>query len=122
MSANQQYGYGVRSAGRFVRFDLSDGEGLATMKELRGEWRHAYFPGVSTGAEWLIYGACPADQHDHGTSDYEIFIVRLKNWREAGDPVRLTFNSRTDRWPKLFVADAVLATLKAEADAAPSAK
>jgi hypothetical protein len=104
VSPDQQYGYGVHSDGRFVRFSLSDGEGLATVKERWGAWSHMYFPGVSADANWLTYGACPPDQHDHSTSDYEIFVVPLNDWQEAGDPVRLTFNSRTDRWPKLYIA------------------
>ncbi len=105
VSPDQQYGYGVHSDGRFVRFNLSDGGDLATVKERWGEWSHTYFPHVSRDGKWLLYGACPPDQHDHDTSDYEIFVVGLKDWQEDGDPVRLTFNSRTDRWPSLYLSD-----------------
>ena len=100
----QRHGYGVETAGRFVRFNLGDGGGLLPFNERHGDWSHTYFPWVSSDGNWLIYGACPPDQHDQNTSDYEIFIVRLKDWATVGDPVRLTFNTRTDRWPTIFVA------------------
>ncbi len=106
VAPDQRYGYGVHDSGRFVRFNLSDGGDLVFFKDRTGEWSHTYFPRVSGDGEWLIYGACPPDQHDHDTSDYEIFLVPLKNWSTPDEPVRLTFNSRTDRWADIFVAPA----------------
>ncbi len=106
VTADQRYGYGVHESGRFVRFDLADGEDIVTFKERTGAWSHTYFPRVSRDGEWLIYGACPPDQHDHDTSDYEVLLVPLKDWTTPDEPVRLTFNTRTDRWPDIFVAPA----------------
>lgn len=63
---------------------------------------YTYFPTVSADGNWLLYGASPS-QHDHSTSDYEIYLQRLANWRAAGTPVRLTFNSATDRWGFLWL-------------------
>lgn len=63
---------------------------------------YTYFPTVTADGNWLLYGASPS-QHDHSTSDYEVYIQRLSNWRASGDPVRLTFNSATDRWPFLWL-------------------
>jgi len=99
-----RYGYGVFRAGRLVRFNLSDGGDMQTMLELKGPWDHTYFPRVPAGANWLIYGACPPDQHNQDVSDYELFLVPLIDWKASGRPVRLTFNSRTDRWPDLWLA------------------
>jgi hypothetical protein len=106
VAADQRYAYGVHDSGRFVRFNMADGQDMVPFKERTGAWSHTYFPRVSADGEWLIYGACPPDQHDHATSDYEIFLVPLRNWSTPDEPVRLTFNTRTDRWPDIFVAPA----------------
>ncbi len=106
VAPDQRYAYGVHDSGRFVRFNLSDGEHLVFFEERTGEWSHTYFPRVSANCDWLIYGACPPDQHDHDTSDYEIFLVPLKNWSTPDEPVRLTFNTGTDRWADIYVAPA----------------
>jgi len=68
-------------------------------------YNYTYFPTVSSDRQWLLYGASPG-QHDHRTSDYEVYIQRLENWRAVGKPVRLTFNTGTDRWPFLWVGNA----------------
>lgn len=106
VAADQRHGYGVKTAGQFIRFNLSDGEDPLLFNVRKGPWSHTYFPHVSRDGNWLVYGSCPPDQHNQNTSDYEIFVVALKNWVTPGEPVRLTFNSRTDRWPAIFVARA----------------
>ncbi|MGI5817120.1 MAG: CIA30 family protein [Armatimonadota bacterium] len=63
---------------------------------------YTYFPTVSADRRWLMYAASPG-QHDHSTSDYEIYLQQLDNWQPSGAPVRLTFNSATDRWPDLWL-------------------
>jgi|LSQX01.3.fsa_nt_gb hypothetical protein len=65
-------------------------------------FNYTYFPTVTRDNKWLMYGASPS-QHDHTTSDYEVYLHRLDNWKPAGEPVRLTFNSGTDRWPFLWL-------------------
>lgn len=42
-------------------------------------------------------------EHDHNTSDYEIFIQELKNWQPVGNPRRITQDPKTDRWGTLWV-------------------
>ncbi len=106
VAPDQHYGYGVQTAGKFIRFNLSDGGDPLVFNERSGPWSHTYFPRVSTDGHWLIYGACPPGQHDHNTSDYEIFVVPLRDWTTPDEPVRLTFDKRTDRWPAIFVAPA----------------
>lgn len=63
---------------------------------------YTYFPTVSDDERWLAYGASP-NQHDHNSSDYEIFLQELKDWQPVGTPVRLSWHPRTDRWPYLYV-------------------
>lgn len=101
VSPDQRYGYGVKSAGTFIRFNLADGGNPLEFNVREGAWSHTYFPRVSADGNWLVYGACPPNQHDHDTSDYELFIVRLADWHTQGEPVRLTFNEATDRWPDI---------------------
>lgn len=64
---------------------------------------YTYFPTVSADGKWLAYGASP-DEHSHDSSDYEIFVVPLDNGQAVGDPVRLSWHGKTDRWPDLWVA------------------
>ncbi len=65
-------------------------------------FNYTYFPTVSADLRWLLYGASPG-QHDHSTSDYEVYIQELADWQPVGKPVRLTFNTGTDRWPNLWL-------------------
>jgi len=104
VAADQRFGYGVKTAGQFIRFNTSDGGDSLVFNKREGEWSHTYFPCVSRDGKWLVYGACPPNQHDHDTSDYEIFIVRLDNWSTVGEPIRLTFDKSTDRMPTVYVA------------------
>lgn len=105
VAADQRYGYGVFSHdGHFVRFNLSDGGDMRDITRLSGPWSHVAFPRVPAKASWLVYGACPLDQHDTSLSNYEIFIVPLVEWQASGQPVRLTFNDRTDRMPDLWLS------------------
>lgn len=106
ISPDQKFGYGVKTPGQFIRFDLSDGGHPVIFNKRTGPWSHTYFPCVSRDARWLVFGACPPNQHNHDTSDYEIFLTRLVNWTTPEPAVRLTFNSRTDRWPTIYVAPA----------------
>ncbi len=63
---------------------------------------YTYFPTVTDDMRYLMFGASPS-QHSHDTSDYEIYIQPLTNLRADGAPVRLSFNTGTDRWPYLWV-------------------
>jgi Tol biopolymer transport system component len=67
---------------------------------LQGTYRHVYFPSVSDDGRWLLFAACPANQHDHSSAHYQIFIAPL----EGGVPIRLSRNDFTERWPRLSTA------------------
>lgn len=57
---------------------------------------HEYFPTVTRDGQWLLWGACPPGQHEHVSSNYQLFARRLPD----GKPVRLTFDEFDNRWPK----------------------
>lgn len=65
-------------------------------------YNYTYFPTVTPDRRWVAYGASPS-QHDHNTSDYEVYLQELRDWQPEGEPVRLTWHPRTDRWPYLWV-------------------
>jgi fibronectin type 3 domain-containing protein len=65
-------------------------------------WNYTYCPRLSRDSRWLTYGASP-NQHDHNTSDYEIFIQELKDWQPVGKPIRISQDQKTDRWADIFI-------------------
>ncbi|MBD3180683.1 hypothetical protein GF312_00220 [Candidatus Poribacteria bacterium] len=65
-------------------------------------WNYTYFPTITGNGRWLAYGASP-NQHDHNNSDYEIYVQELKDWKPVGNPVRFSWDLKTDRWPYLYV-------------------
>ncbi len=108
-AADGRHMYWVEGPRDFRMIDLETGEEHQVLGQPPTEpFNYTYFPTISDDGNWLLYGASPS-QHDHDNSDYEAYIVRLSNWVADGQPVRLTFNDRTDRWPSLFVGGARLA-------------
>ncbi len=57
---------------------------------------HEYFPTVTPDGAWLLWGACGPGEHEHVSSNYQLFARRLS----GGAPVRLTFDGFDNRWPK----------------------
>ena len=57
------------------------------------------------------------DQHDHATSDYDIFVAPAnpETLELTANPVRYTFHKATDRYPDVFLADFELGTHVGEA-------
>lgn len=71
--------------------------------DLPGEFSHEYFPRVSNDGKYMVLGASIGGrhQHEHDTSDYEIFF-----WEIGAPPeeaVRLTYHTGNDCWPDIFV-------------------
>ncbi len=105
-SADGRFMYWVQGPKDFRVWDIAaDSEHQLIGTPPVETFNYTYFPTVSDDGRWLLYGASPG-QHDHDTSDYEAYIVPLEGLRAAGTPVRLTYNSATDRWPHLWVAPA----------------
>ena len=68
------------------------------------DYGHTYFPKLSRDMGYLIFGACPNNQHSHDTSDYEIFIMKMENLKPIWHlPIRLTYDPGTDRWPDIYI-------------------
>jgi hypothetical protein len=65
---------------------------------------YVYFPMISSCQRLLTFGASP-DQHDHFTSDYEIFVATIdpETLEIRNKPVRYTFDSKTDRYPDAYL-------------------
>jgi hypothetical protein len=96
--------YWVMTAGKFGKATLK-GEVQKPLYEIvKIRYDHTYFPNLSRDMRYLIFGACPSDQHNQDTSDYEIFIMKMENLEPVWDlPIRLTYDPGTDRWPDIFI-------------------
>lgn len=96
--------YWVMTAGIFGRATLG-GKVQNPLYDIgKVPYGHTYFPRLSKNMDYLIFGSCPNDQHDHDTSDYEIFLMKMENLKPAWSaPIRLTYNKATDRWADIFV-------------------
>jgi hypothetical protein len=84
---------------------------------------YLYFPMFSRCQRLFAFGASP-DQHDHATSDYDIFVAPAnpETLELTANPVRYTFHPATDRYPDVFLADFELGTHKGEAPLAVNLK
>ncbi len=97
-----RYVYWVQGPKNFMVWDMqTDTEHQLLGTPTVQPYNYTYCPSITADGRWLLYGASPG-QHSHETSDYEIFIHKLENLKAVGTPVRLTFNSRTDRWASLW--------------------
>jgi hypothetical protein len=96
--------YWVMTAGIFGKA-TTDGKMLDPLYDIgKTHYGHTYFPRLTKDMKYLIFGSCPNDQHDHNTSDYEIFLMKMDNLKPAWkEPVRLTYDSGTDRWPDAII-------------------
>jgi hypothetical protein len=97
-----RYVYWVQNPKDFRVWEIGANNERQLLGEPAGKWNYTYFPTVSADDRWLAYGGSPG-QHDHDTSDYEIYLQELRNWQPIGPPVRLSFSPKTDRWPYLWI-------------------
>ena len=105
ISENGEYLYWVNGPKDFRIWNISKNEERQFFGEPPvKEWNYTYFPSVTGNGRWLTYGASP-NQHDHNTSDYEIYVQELNNWNPVGKPVRFTWDPSTDRWGYLWVSE-----------------
>jgi len=103
LSSDGRYMYWVQGPKNFMVWDTQTGEERQLLGTPPVEpYNYTYFPTVTDDGHWLLYGASPS-QHSHETSDYEVYLQELRGWTPIGQPVRLTFNSRTDRWPNMWL-------------------
>jgi len=71
---------------------------VSTLQDAGEPRGHEYFPTISPDGKFLLYAASLVTQHDHETSNYEIYIKDL----ESAVVARLTFDGYTNRWPKFL--------------------
>jgi len=96
--------YWVMDAGTFGKAKLDGTMQDPLYKIGETEYGHTYFPNLSKDMKYLIFGSCPNNQHDHNTSDYEIFLMKMENLKPAWNmPLRLTYDPATDRWADFFI-------------------
>ena len=77
---------------------------------------YLYFPMPSRDGHLLAFAASRSD-HDHFTSDYEVFVIETdpETLEPFGAPVRFTSNAATDRYPDVFLEPIELGRLRGEA-------
>lgn len=77
---------------------------------------YLYFPMYSADQRLLAFAASP-DEHDHFRADYEIFVAPTdpETLELVGNPVRLTTNPATDRYPDVYLAPLALGRHRGEA-------
>lgn len=77
---------------------------------------YLYFP-MPSPCERLIAFAASPDQHDHNSSDYDVFIMPIDpaTLMRTGRPVRYTFDRKTDRYPSAYLSDLDLGRFAGEA-------
>ncbi len=96
--------YWVMEPGKFGKANLQGEVQQPLYVSKDDHYGHTYFPKLSKNMNYLVFGACPNDQHDHDTSDYEIFLMKMDELKPSWDkPIRLTYNSATDRFPDIFI-------------------
>jgi len=101
-SADGRYLYWVQGPKDFRVWEIArDKEHRFLGQPTTKNWNYTYCPSICGDGRWLAYGASP-NQHSHDTSDYEIFLQELQDWKPVGKPVRLSWHPRTDRWPSLW--------------------
>jgi hypothetical protein len=109
------WGFWVGGGGGPInRYRLATGEISPILKKdderMPRERDYLYFPMVSRCGRLLAFAASP-EQHDHDTSDYDIFVARIdpKTLELLGRPVRYSFDKATDRYPDAFLSGRAVA-------------
>ena len=103
MTADGRYMFWVNRPKDFRAWDVAANREIPFLGEPASQpHNYTYFPTVTPDLRWVAYGASP-NQHDHSTSDYEVYVQEMTDWQPVGPPVRLSWHGRTDRWPYLWI-------------------
>ncbi len=97
----------VHNAGTFDIGRVGAGNPFATLYKVDRELEHnhGYFPFVSADYQWLVFAACPQNQHNHDTANYQIYLQRIENGRYIEPPRRITRTEANDRRPVLWTPE-----------------
>ena len=120
-SHDGRWGFWVAGAGGPIRtIDLASRRLGEILKKsdprLPQDRAYLYFPMLSHDAMLFAWGASP-DQHNHATSDYDIFVAPTdpRTLQLTGAPWRVTADPATDRFPDVFSAPLPLGRHSGEA-------
>ncbi len=120
-TADGVWGYWMNGGGGpIARFNLKTREqGVilhARDARMPSDRNYLYFPMISRNQRLIAFAASPG-QHDHFSSDYDIFIARLNpdTLDIEGTPVRYTDHPACDRYPDVWITDLALGTHRGEA-------
>ena len=108
------------AGGPATRIRLADGKAETILDKnddrMPAARRYIYFPMPSPCQRLLAFAASPG-QHDHNTSDYDVFVAPIdpQTLMLTGRPVRMTFDKRTDRYPTVWLGDLDLKEHRGEA-------
>ena len=124
-SHDGRFGFWVEGAGGPIQsIELQTGRTSTILAHkdprIPGVQRYAYFPMVSRDSRMLAFGASPGD-HDHFRSNYDIFVAPVdpRSLQLVGRPMRMTSNSRSDRYPDVHVETLDLVRWKKDAPPIP---
>ncbi len=113
-SHDGRWGFWTAGAGGPIRaMDLATRHSVEILAKsdprLPDDRGYLYFPMFSHDATLFAWGASP-DQHDHATSDYDIFVAATdpETLELLGPPWRVTRDPGSDRFPDVFAAPLAL--------------
>jgi uncharacterized protein (TIRG00374 family) len=86
---------GANAGSGIMHYDLIKNKN-SILKDDGGPFGHEYFPSLTDDGKFLLYSASPESQHDHNTSNYQIYVYELS----SGETYRLTYDKYNNRWPK----------------------
>lgn len=88
---------GAKAGSGLMRYDRRSAA-VDILRDDGGPLGHEYFPTVAGQDRYLLYSACPPDQHDHTTGAYQIHVADMT----SDTAVRITYDTATNRWPKIL--------------------
>ncbi len=119
-SHDGRWGFWMAGAGGPIsRFDLASGRASPILhkndERMPNGLGYLYFPMLSRDGSMLAFAAS-RDEHDHFRSDYELFVAEVDADLELiGEPVRMTHDPSTDRYPDVWVRPLPLGRFVGEA-------
>jgi hypothetical protein len=120
-SHDGRWGFWMAGAGGPInRIDLGSGEISTVLSKndprLPEGLGYLYFPMISRDGLLFTFSASP-NEHDHFRGNYEVFVAECDpgNLEIVGEPVRMTHNAASDRFPDVFLAPLALGRHRGEA-------
>ena len=95
-------GHGGRQKNRVYRYNPANAKTTPWL-DLPGAYSHEYFPKLSNDGRYMVLAASTGErgQHEHDTSDYEVFLWRVNE--PAEQAMRITHDPANDCWPDIWL-------------------